>query len=101
VSQSITSANFTTFLSVASGTLAFDPACAKVRTQSISTSAGLATLGFTAPGPGTYVIAIKYSAARLAGAQAPPVANPTVRYLFSTTLNATPFEQRGLMLGLK
>jgi len=96
IHQNITTGNFSTFFTVASGSSAFRSDCVKLNTQ-ISQSGADTTVTFNASSAGTYIIGIKYSANSVVGANAP---NPTtVHYDIST--NGVPGSTDGLDLKKK
>jgi len=86
INQSITTGNFNTFFSIASGSITFNSTCTNVKgtfTQSSTTNAtrNTVTATFTAPSAGNYVISVKFNAQSVDGKTVP---NPsTVGYSFS------------------
>jgi hypothetical protein len=83
IDQAITTGNFSTFFTVASGSSAYNSSCTKVNTTIASTStAGQITVTFNGGTGGTFFIGIKYSTAAVVGKAAP--SPTTVTYSFST-----------------
>jgi hypothetical protein len=90
VTQTITTGNFNTFFTQASGSFVYNSSCVKVGTQSISTSSsGVTTITYTAPTAGLYIFGIKYSASSITGAAAPSPTT-TVHYEFTATGTGVP-----------
>ena len=84
---------FPHFFDQASGSFVFNSSCAKVGTQTITTSGGVTTVVFTAPTAGTYIIGIKYDSKSVQGFNAPA---GDVGYTFST--GGVPGSSQGLTL---
>ena len=88
INQSITTGNFNTLFSIASGSAVFNSSCTKTKatfTQSptTNTTRSAVTVNWTAPSAGTYVISVKFNAQSVDGKTAP---NPsTVGYSFTTS----------------
>jgi hypothetical protein len=86
VNQSITTGNFSTLFTVASGSNAYDQSCASARSVSItqSSNGSVVTVSFNGGTTGgTFFIGIKFSTTNVVGKTAP---NPsTVSYQYSTT----------------
>jgi len=89
IDQDITSANnnFNHFFDIASGSFVWDSSCNKVGTQRITqgngTQSDKATIVFTAPSAGTYIIGVKYDSGSVGGKTA-PTTNTQVHYTFTT-----------------
>jgi len=92
VNQSITTGNFNTLFSIASGSTVFNSSCTNVKgtfTQSptTNTTRNTVTATFTAPSAGTYVISVKLNAQSMDGKTVPTPS--TVGYSFSTSGGST------------
>ena len=82
ITQTITTGNFNTFHTLASGSSVFDSNCNSVG-PTITQAGNTTTVTFTAPTTGTYFISIKYDPHTVVGAPAP--SPTTVHYNFNTT----------------
>jgi hypothetical protein len=82
INQTITTGNFSTFFTVASGSSAFTSTCTKVSTGISQNSSGTVSVAFNAGTGGTFIIGIKYSTGAVVGKAAP--SPTTVHYDFST-----------------
>jgi len=88
INQSITTGNFKTLFSIASGSITFNSSCTNVKgtfsqSPSTNTTRSAVTATFTAPSAGTYVISVKFNAQSVDGKTAP---NPsTVGYSFTAS----------------
>ena len=88
INQSITTGNFNTLFSTASGSTVFNSSCTNAKatfTQSstTNTATGTVTVTFTAPSAGTYLISVKFNAQSVDGKTVPSPS--TVGYSFSTS----------------
>jgi hypothetical protein len=83
IDQTITTANFSTFFTVASGSAAYNSSCTKVSsTITQNSTTGAVTVTFAGSGS-TFFIGIKYSTGAVVG-QLAPSPGTTVHYEFST-----------------
>jgi hypothetical protein len=82
ITQTITTGNFSTFFTFASGSSAFTSTCTKVSTGISQNSSGTVSVAFNAGTGGTFIIGIKYSTGAVVGKAAP--SPTTVHYDFST-----------------
>jgi len=88
INQSITTGNFGSLFSLASGSSVYSSSCSKVQggtfaQRSTTGTSGTVTVTFTAPSAVTYIIAIKFNAQSVDGQAAPSPS--TVGYSFSTS----------------
>jgi len=98
IDQDITTGNFSTFFSTASGSNVFTSSCTALKPAPTFTQSGdITTVTFTASSAGTYIIGIKYDATSVKGATAP--SPTTVHYTFTTI--GVPGSTSGLALQKK
>jgi hypothetical protein len=82
VSQTITTGNFSTLFTLASGSNVFDANCVNGLKPTFTARGGSVSVQWNAPSAGTYIISLKYSTSSVVGVTAP--SPPTVHYEFST-----------------
>jgi hypothetical protein len=88
IDQEITSANFGTYFTKASGSAVWTSSCVKVNAATITQTNGDVKVTFNASSAGTYIIGIKYDSGSVKGV-APPTGTGIAHYTFSVSGTGT------------